>query len=97
MILIQNNDKEGPKLQVGDNIRISKYKNIFPKGWVSKWSEEEFVIKKVENTVLWTYVISDLKGEEVVRTFYEKQLQKTNQKEFRDEKVIKTKGDKTIC
>ena len=55
------------------------------------------MIKKVENTVLRTYVISDLKGEEVVRTFYEKQLQKTNQKEFRDEKVIKTKGDKTIC
>ena len=47
--------------------------------------------------MLRTYVISNLKGEEVVRTFYKKELQKTNQKEFRDEKLIKTKGDKTIC
>ena len=52
------------------------------------------MIKKVKNTVLWTYVISDLKGEEVVRTFYKKELQKTNQKEFRVEKVIKRKGNK---
>ena len=53
-----------------------------------------FVIKNVKNTVPWTYVISDLKGEEIIRTFYEKELQKTNQKEFRVEKVIKRKGDK---
>ena len=52
------------------------------------------MIKKVKNTVPWTYVISDLKGEEIVGTFYEKELQKTNQKEFRVEKVIKRKGDK---
>ena len=51
-----------------------------------------FVIKKVKNTVSWTYVISDLKGEEIVRTFYEKELQKS--KEFRVEKVIKRKVDK---
>ena len=44
--------------------------------------------------MLWTCVISDLKGEEIVGTFYEKELQKTNQKEFRVEKVIKKKGDK---
>ena len=41
-----------------------------------------------------TYVISDLKEEKIVGTFYEKELQKTNQKEFRVEKVIKRKGDK---
>ena len=57
-------------------------------------SEEVFVIKKVKNTLLWTYVISDLNREEIVGTFYEKELQKTNQKEFRIEKVIKRKGDK---
>ena len=57
-------------------------------------SEETFVIKKVKNTVLWTYVINDLNGEEIIETFYEKELQKTNQKEFRIEKVIKRKGDK---
>ena len=53
-----------------------------------------FVIKKVKNIVPWTYVIHDLNGEEILGTFYEKKLQKTNQKEFRIEKVIKRKGDK---
>ena len=52
------------------------------------------MIKKVKNTVPWTYVVNDLNGEEIIGTFYEKELQKTNQKEFRIEKVIKRKGDK---
>ena len=53
-----------------------------------------FVIIKVKNTVPWTYVISDLKGEEIVGTFYQKQLQKISQKEFTIERVTKRKGDK---
>ena len=52
------------------------------------------MIKKVKNTVPWTYVTSDLKGEEIVATFHKKELRKTNQKEFRVEKLIKRKGDK---
>ena len=52
-----------------------------------------FVIKKVKSGVLWTYVISDLNGEEIVETFYEKELQKTNQKDFRIKKVIKKKDE----
>ena len=51
-------------------------------------------IKKVKNTILYTYVISDLIGEKVVGSFYEKELLKTNQKEFRIEKIIKRKGNK---
>ena len=51
------------------------------------------MIKKVKSTVPRTYVISDLKNEEIVGTFYEKELQKTNQKEFRVEKVIKKNCD----
>ena len=58
------------------------------------WSEEVFIVSKIKNTVAWTYVINDLNGEEIIGTFYEKELQKTNQKEFRIEKVIKRKGDK---
>ena len=50
--------------------------------------------KNVKNTVSWTYVINDLNGEEIVGTFYENELQKTNQKEFRIAKVVKRKGDK---
>ena len=75
-----NTDKEinnmDPKFKVGDRIRISKYKNIFAKGYTPNWSEEVFVIKKVKNTVLWTYIINDLNGEVIMGTFYEKELQK---------------------
>ena len=56
-----------------------------------------FLIKKVKNTVLWTYVINDQNGDEIIETFYEKELQKTNQQEFRIEKVIKKNGDKLLC
>ena len=52
------------------------------------------MIKKVKNTVSWSYGVNDLNGEEIAGTFYENELQKTNQKEFRIEKVIKRKGDK---
>ena len=65
------NDK-GPKFKVGDHVRISKYKNIFAKGYTPNWSEEVFVVKKVKNTVPWKYVINDLNGEEIIGTFYEK-------------------------
>ena len=85
------NNKD-PKFKVGDIVRISKYKNIFAKDFTSNWSEEAFVIKIVKNTVLWTYVITDLNREEVVGTFYEKEFVKTNQKEFRIAKVIKKKA-----
>ena len=85
---------EDPKFKVGDHIRISKYKNIFAKGYTPNWSEEVFVIKKVKNRVPWTYVINDLNGEEIIWTFYEKELQKANQQEFRIEKVIKRHVDK---
>ena len=87
------NEKD-PKFKIGDTVRISKHKNIFAKSYVPNWSEEVFVIKKVKSTVPWTYVISDLKGEEIVGTFCEKEFQKTNQKEFRVEKVMKREGDK---
>ena len=76
------NDKN-PKFKTGDNVRISKHKNVFAKGYAPNWSEEVFVIKKVKNIVPWTYIISYLNEEEIVGTFYEKELQKTNQKEFR--------------
>ena len=54
---------------------------------------KKFVIKKVKKTVPWTYVANNLNGEEIIRTFYEKELQKTNQREFRLEEIIKNKGD----
>ena len=62
---------------------VSKQKNIFAKGYVPNWSEDIFVIKKVKNIVPWTYVISDLRGNEIVGTFYGKELQKQMKKSLR--------------
>ena len=90
----KNINNKDPKFKVGDPVRISKYKNIFAKGYIPNWSKEVFVIKKVKNTVPWTYVINDLNGEKINGTFYEKELQKMSQEKFRIEKGIKRKGDK---
>ena len=68
--------------------------NIFAKVYVLNWPEEVNIIKNVKNTSPWTYVISDLNGEEIVGMFYEKELEKKNKKEIRVGKVIKRKGDK---
>ena len=75
---IKEVNDKDPKFKVGNHVRIFKYK----------------LIKKVKNTVPWPYVVNDLNNDEIIGTFYEKELQKTNQKEFRIEKVIKKKGDK---
>ena len=73
---------------------MSKYKNISAKGYTPNWSEEIFIVSKIENRIPWTYVISDVNVEEIDGSLYEKELQKTNQKEFKTEKVMKRKGDK---
>ena len=88
--------KKSPRFKVADHVRISKYKNIYTKGYTQNWSEEIFMISKIKNTVPWTYdyVISDLNGEPITGKFYEKELQKASQEKFRIEKVIKRKGDK---
>ena len=88
----ESNEKD-PKFKVGDHVRISHFKNVFAKGYTPDWSEEIFVVK-IKNTVPWIYILSDLNGEEIVGSFHEKELQKTNQKEFRIEKVMKRKGNK---
>ena len=68
----ESNEKD-PKIKVGDHVRISNFKNVFAKGYTPIWSEEIFIIKKIKNTVPWTYVISDLNDEEIVGSFYEKE------------------------
>ena len=85
----ESNEKD-PKFKAGDHVR-----NIFAKGYALNWSEEIFIVKRITNTVPWTYVISDLNGEEIIGSFYEKELQKPNQNEFRIEKVIKKKRNKS--
>ena len=81
------NDKN-PKFKIGDNVRISKSKNAFPKGYTPSWSEEVFVIKRVKNTVRWTYANTDTNGKEIVEIFCE------NKFEIRIGKAMKRKGNK---
>ena len=83
--VMKNLMKKNPKFKVGDHVRISKFKNVFAKGCI---------VKQIKNTVPRIYVISDLNGEEIVVSFYEKELQKTNQKKIRIDKVIKRKRNK---
>ena len=85
----ESNEKD-PKFKVNDHVKISKYKNVFAKGYAPNW-REEIVVKKINREEL-----VDLNGEEIVGSFYEKEFQKTNQKEFKIEKVIKRKRNK-LC
>ena len=72
----ENSNKKNPKLKIGDRVRISKYKNIFAKGYAPNWSEEVFLISKIKNTVPWTYVVSDLNGEKLLKVFMESNSRK---------------------
>ena len=67
------NDKD-PKFKVGDHVKISKYENIFAKGYTPNWSEEDFVIKEVKNTASWSYLIDDINDEKIIGKFYHKEL-----------------------
>ena len=72
----KDSNEKDPKFKVDHGVRISKHKNSFAKGYTQNWSEEVFIISKIKNTVPWTYVISDLNGEKIDWTFYEKELQR---------------------
>ena len=76
----KDNSNEDPKFRIGDIVRIPEHTNIFAKDNVPNWSEEVFVIKKVKNTVPWTYAISDLNREEIVGMFYKKRIRKNKSK-----------------
>lgn len=87
--------KKSNKFNVGDRVRISKYKSVFRKGYTPNWSTELFTIKKVNNTHPITYHIEDLKKNPILGTFYEQELQKTQCPNiYLIEKIIKKKGKK---
>ena len=65
------NDKD-PKFKVGDHVRIPKYKNVFAKRYLLNWSEEVFVIIKIKNTVLWTYLLMILMVKKLLEHFMKK-------------------------
>ena len=88
----EDSNEKNPKFKVGDRVRISKYKNIFAKGYTQNWSK--VFVRKIKNTVPWTQAISNLNGEPITGSFFEKKLQVTSQEKSRIEKIIKRKGDK---
>ena len=90
----EDSNEKDPKFKVGDYVEISKYKNIFATKYIKKLSKEDFVNSKIKKTVSWTYVISDLNGEPISGSLYEKELQKTSQETIRIEKIIKRKCGK---
>ena len=65
---------EAPKFKVGDRVRITKYKNIFSKGYTENWSRELLVSNSVLKASPWTYEIKDLNGENIIGRFYEKEF-----------------------
>ena len=91
---IKESDEKTSKFKIDDIVVISKYKNIFARCYTPNRLQEIFVIKKVSNTVP-QILINDLNDEEIVGDFFEKELQKTIQKEVRTEKLILKKGDKS--
>ena len=86
--------KKVPRFQVGDQVRISKKKKTFEKGFTPNWTEEVFTISSVKSTKPPTYSIQDMKGDHIEGSFYEAELQKTAQDIYRIEKVIKKRSTK---
>ena len=72
----EHNEKDS-KFKVSDRVRISRYKNIFAKGYAPNWSSELFIVNKINDTMLYTYNLKDLNDEEIIGSFYDKELQKT--------------------
>ena len=85
-----------PKFSKGDEVRITKKKKVFEKGYTTRWTEEIFTIKEIRETNPITYKLEDLQGEEIKGTFYEQELQKTEQQVFRIEKIIKKEKGKSL-
>ena len=69
--------KKNATYNVGDRVRIPKFKNIFAKGYTPNWSRERFIVNKINDTVPYTYNLKDLNDEEIIGSFYDRELQKT--------------------
>ena len=72
----EDSNEKDPKINVRGLVRVSKYKNIFAKRYTQNWSEEVFIISEIKNTVPWTYAISEMNGEPITGSFYEKRMGK---------------------
>ena len=76
-VYIDEHNEKDSKFKVGDRVRISRYKNIFAKGYAPNWSSEIFIVNKINDAVPYTYNLKDINDEEIIGSFYDKELQKT--------------------
>ena len=76
-VYIDEHNEKDSRFKVGDRVRISKFKNIFAKGYTPNWSKEIFIVDKINDAVPYTYNLKDLNDEEIIGIFYDKELQKT--------------------
>ena len=76
-VYIDEHNEKDSRFKVGDRVRISRYKNIFAKGNTPNWNKEIFIVDKINDTVPHTYNLKDLNDEEIIGSFYDKELQKT--------------------
>ena len=76
-VYIDEHNEKDSRFKVGDRVRISRYKNIFTEGYTPNWSKEIFIVDKINDTVPYTYNLKDLNDEEIIGSFYDKELQKS--------------------
>ena len=76
-VYIDEYNKKSARFNVSDRVRISKFKNIFAKEYTPNWSREVFIVDKINDTIPYTYNLKDLNGEEIIGSFYDRELQKT--------------------
>ena len=76
-VYIDEHNEKHSRFKVGDRVRISKFKNIFAKGYTPNWSTEIFIVDKINDTVPYTYNIKDLNDKEIIGSFYDRELQKS--------------------
>ena len=74
-VYIDEHNEKDSKFKVGDRVRISRYKNIFAKEHAPNWSSEIFIVNKINDTVPYMYNIKDLNDEEIIGSFYDRELQ----------------------
>ena len=76
-VYIDEHNEKPSRFKLGDRVRISKFKNIFAKGYTPNWSREIFIVNKINDTVPYTYNVKDLNDEEIIGGFYDRELQKS--------------------
>lgn len=89
--------KKSQKFKIGDNVRISKFKNVFEKGYTPNWTTEIFTIRRVKRTNPTTYNLKDHRNETIAGCFYEEELQKVKYSDiYLVEKVVRKRGNRML-